>query len=317
MNQILQSLTNLLGCGRRNQSCSKVGGSKENKVETTSGATYCRATLLMRRVAEPPTFPATVHVKTQSLKEALSKRDNANDSTTDGSDSDTLDTNMLSRHTTPEHLPAEPPPGLANLSAMKAPFEEAHVPTSTPSELDEVLKKLSPEDVATLQRIFEAKQDPSQKVTKTRDFPSEVPKAQNLISLLSQSRQTKGVASKTHKTPCQSQKDAMSLRSNLQKLEQTDSSRIFMARKINKLGLNSPTILKAYFQRFGPIEDVFVTHAVDKANPSRLRAAGVGFIVMKKAEDVLKILQHEHVIQGLSIVVGNYEHRPSKEAERS
>jgi hypothetical protein len=118
--------------------------------------------------------------------------------------------------------------------------------------------------------------------------------------------------------------DESSLRSNLRKLAAIDSSRVFMVRKINKLGLKSPDFLKEYFNKFGEVEDVFVTHAIDKPktgenfppDKARIRPAGIGFIAMSKAEDVRTLLASkvEHTIRGVPVVVSTYEYRAPKEA---
>jgi hypothetical protein len=93
-----------------------------------------------------------------------------------------------------------------------------------------------------------------------------------------------------------------SVKDNFRKLAEIDPNRIFMVRKINKLGLSSPDILKAYFSKFGPVEDVYVAHGV------HVLPAGFGHIVMESAEDVVNIFEQglEHKISDVSITVTAY-----------
>jgi hypothetical protein len=234
------------------------------------------------------------------------------------------------------------------------------LPKSVPSDLNEVLKKLSPEDAMTVLARFEltqfahlfpeeaaagetqktsksggAKQKQKEaerpalgakeevahnpRIPQTNDMRG-LPKPEELLSLLNKSQRKKGAencdAIKIYDDPpwrkppdCPTDNTEGSLRSNLKKMSLIDSSRIFMARKIKPLGLNSPKSLWGYFQQFGPVEDVFVTHSLNKDDPSLTRPAGTGFIAMKNAEDVLKVLQQEHVIRRVRIVVEKYEHR--------
>merc|ERR1719263_433639 len=55
------------------------------------------------------------------------------------------------------------------------------------------------------------------------------------------------------------------LHSNVSKLAEIESSRILVARKINRLGLDSALHLTSYFSRFGTVEQVLVNHSIDKS----------------------------------------------------
>jgi hypothetical protein len=305
----LQVLTNLLWCGRRNQSCPKVDGRSTNKV------TQKTENVELRNGAEP-------HAKT--FKKTSPEGDSANDSTTDGSDSEvsSVDVAMPTRQASPSQLLVKPPPGLEAPSAHT--LMTAGTSKATCSELDEVLKKLSPEDAMTVQRLLESKQaapqqaNPKPRMASTNDEHG-IPKAQSLIALLNQTRQTKDDAGEIHTVPPWRKPTPVnegSLRDNLRKMGLIDSKRIFMVRQIKQLGVNSPTILKNYFKQFGPVTDVFVTHAIDKQNQGRVRPASVGFVAMDKIEDVLTVLQREHVIRGLNVATAKYEHRPIKESDQ-
>merc|ERR1712107_832447 len=52
------------------------------------------------------------------------------------------------------------------------------------------------------------------------------------------------------------------LRSNLRKMAEIDAERIFMVRKINKLGLGSAQLLKTHFSQFGVVENVSLPTAL-------------------------------------------------------
>jgi RNA recognition motif-containing protein len=171
--------------------------------------------------------------------------------------------------------------------------------------LEDVLKKLSPEDAATVKHYFAQRNGMASKY----GTPQQKPQASPIV------RQPSAVDIALD--------PEKSLRANLQKMALIDPSCIITVRKINKLGLTSPYALKAYFKQFGPVEEVFVTHAVAKPNyegeKMRMRPAGMGFVAFAKAEDALAVLneQREHVIRGTSISVCTYEPRPAKEVRAS
>jgi hypothetical protein len=111
---------------------------------------------------------------------------------------------------------------------------------------------------------------------------------------------------------------ADSLRANLQKLANIDSKRVFMVRKIANLGLDSPELLKTHFSKFGNIEDVLITHSIEKkdmhlddplATPG-VRPASIGFVVMETADDVVNIFKQglEHTVSDVKIALTAYEH---------
>jgi hypothetical protein len=151
-----------------------------------------------------------------------------------------------------------------------------------PPSLQQVLGKLTREDAAIVKAAFQSKE--ASRAT------GAVPRFANIT-------------------------EENTLRANLRKLASIDSKRVFMVRKISNLGLRSPELLKKYFSKFGSVENVFVTHSIDKriGNPhspqAHIRAAGMGFIVMEKAEDVVNIFQQglEHTVSGTLIAVTAYE----------
>jgi hypothetical protein len=109
------------------------------------------------------------------------------------------------------------------------------------------------------------------------------------------------------------------LRANLEELSTMDPARVLMLRKINKLGLRSPTMLKEYFSQFGTVDRVMISHSRAKSiyNPSqtRVRIAGLAFVVMSTADATQKVLDRgrDHIVQGVSIAVSEFEGTASEE----
>jgi len=93
---------------------------------------------------------------------------------------------------------------------------------------------------------------------------------------------------------CKLGEESDTLRAHLQQLQTKDPERVFIVRKINRLGFDSPAILRELFERQGPVEDVLVAHSHVKCpnrnSAARLRPSGLGFVVMVHAEDARAIL---------------------------
>lgn len=110
------------------------------------------------------------------------------------------------------------------------------------------------------------------------------------------------------------------LRMHLRSLLQVDSSRVLIVRKINRLGFASPQILREHFSWYGTVENVLVAHSRVKSGGgqagivSRLRPSGLGFVVMSKGEEALKILAEglEQQVSGTIIRVQKFERRMSE-----
>jgi len=94
-----------------------------------------------------------------------------------------------------------------------------------------------------------------------------------------------------------------------------------MVRKINRLGLDSCNLLEAYFSKFGTVDRMMVSHSRARSifgkGACRVRPAGLGFLIMAKAEDVEAILAFgtEHEVEGVSISVHPFESRSIQGAE--
>lgn len=106
------------------------------------------------------------------------------------------------------------------------------------------------------------------------------------------------------------------LRSHLERINLEDEKCVLIARRINRLGFHSATLLQDYFERFGGAKHVYVAHS--RAKPSmkranRIRPAGLGFIVMHSPEAAAEaeaVAQHE--VQGSVVEISFY--KDSKES---
>lgn len=116
---------------------------------------------------------------------------------------------------------------------------------------------------------------------------------------------------------------ADTMKSQLQALQREDPTTIFIARRINKLGFSSAELLRLYFDNYGPVKSVYVSHSRVKSVQAqgerrgsesqwRLRAAALGFVVMQDASSTAQILADgpEHIVNGVAVRVHTF-HRPT------
>jgi len=114
---------------------------------------------------------------------------------------------------------------------------------------------------------------------------------------------------------------ADTMKAQLQALQTEEPTKVFIARRINKLGFQSADALSSYFSSYGVVKGVYVSHsrvknmrqggfnkACKEAAGSqvwRLRAAALGFVVMEDPEATARILQDgpEHNVRGAMIKV--------------
>eukprot|EP00929_Paragymnodinium_shiwhaense_P012544 TRINITY_DN11982_c0_g1_i1.p1 TRINITY_DN11982_c0_g1~~TRINITY_DN11982_c0_g1_i1.p1 ORF type:complete len:945 (-),score=231.40 TRINITY_DN11982_c0_g1_i1:393-3227(-) len=104
------------------------------------------------------------------------------------------------------------------------------------------------------------------------------------------------------------------LRKCLEDLRHEDARKIFIARRINKLGFQSKTILEQHYSWYGIVEQVLVAHCMVRPSQAenvapRLRAGNFGLVVMEDAETVEKILAEgeEQYVNGEFICVRRFE----------
>jgi len=112
------------------------------------------------------------------------------------------------------------------------------------------------------------------------------------------------------------------LRIHLESLLSVDSNRVFIVRKINRLGFASETLLLGHFSWYGVVERVLVAHSRAKrvcastgggSVSLRLRPSGLGSVVMSRVVDAQAILAHgsEQQINGVLIHVQQFERHMS------
>lgn len=124
--------------------------------------------------------------------------------------------------------------------------------------------------------------------------------------------------------PCKAV-EVESMKTQLQSLQSENPDRVFIARRINKLGFASPEILRSHFARYGQVKAVHVSHSRVKSQNHRrpvevdwrLRAAALGFVVMESAESTAKILSMglEHSVKGVKVVVQPFQRWSGTDAD--
>jgi len=97
--------------------------------------------------------------------------------------------------------------------------------------------------------------------------------------------------------------DHISLKEQLQALEQEDVRCVFVVRRLAKLGFDSADKLALYFMPYGDVKSVHVPRAWSQGK--FWRAGSVGFVVMRSAEAVCAIMQGgpAHIVCGVVITV--------------
>jgi len=106
-----------------------------------------------------------------------------------------------------------------------------------------------------------------------------------------------------------------SLRSHFSELDQVPCERIFLVRKIQRLGLNSADAVRAHFSTYGDVEDVLVAHSPVlsgcKTYVRRFRPSNLAIVTMRTAEMATRVHAQgkDHVIQGSFVLVEPYERR--------
>lgn len=101
----------------------------------------------------------------------------------------------------------------------------------------------------------------------------------------------------------------------LSELQSEDPDKIVIVKKINRLGFNSPDILKKHFGQFGRVEQVLLSNAHTKTpdfSPKvRLRPSGIGFLVFESAEVAARVVAEgqTQMIHGFEVIVRAFERR--------
>lgn len=114
---------------------------------------------------------------------------------------------------------------------------------------------------------------------------------------------------------CKGTSGTLTMKEQLSALRLEDPAHVIVARRINKLGFSSADMLRTHFATYGKVKDVHVSHSRVKSFVStghrrhgisehqRLRAAGLGFVIMESAESVQEILAGgaDHVVNGVTV----------------
>lgn len=89
-------------------------------------------------------------------------------------------------------------------------------------------------------------------------------------------------------------------------LEFVDQERVVIVRKMKKLGFNSAVILRAYFEQFGAVENIYVSHS---HLAQRMRPSSLGFVVFASAEarQMALALGTQREIEGARVFLGAFE----------
>jgi hypothetical protein len=112
------------------------------------------------------------------------------------------------------------------------------------------------------------------------------------------------------------------LRTYLEALRGKDSRCVLVARRINKFGFKSKSILQEHFSQFGKVVRVHVAHSkvkpLGEEGASRTRPGNLGLVIMSSAESVLRALAQGSLqtVMGVQIQVHQFEHsQMEKESE--
>mmetsp|Transcript_9470 Transcript_9470/g.16284 ORF Transcript_9470/g.16284 Transcript_9470/m.16284 type:complete len:324 (-) Transcript_9470:355-1326(-) len=120
--------------------------------------------------------------------------------------------------------------------------------------------------------------------------------------------------SKGKNAPNPDRKKDETMKAQLEALKLEDPECVFIVRGINKLGFSSPKILRAFFSRYGEVKEIYVSPSRVKSMYRygdqrsteahwRLRAAPLGFVVMKYPKATASILADgpEQDVNGVTV----------------
>lgn len=97
-----------------------------------------------------------------------------------------------------------------------------------------------------------------------------------------------------------------SLRDDLERLKEFDAQQCLIVRRIKRLGLSSPDILRKHLSAFGGVKEMLISHSFEKKSSKcradRVRPAALGFIVMDTVEGAQAALR-----AGPTIMIGDVD----------
>ncbi|CAK0891676.1 unnamed protein product [Prorocentrum cordatum] len=105
-------------------------------------------------------------------------------------------------------------------------------------------------------------------------------------------------------------RNLLQVATQLKKLDLLDPLLVVRVRKIGRLGFGSAELLKAHFERFGPVDEVLLSGVEDRQDgpQQRLRPSGFGFVVMASADAARRALaEPAHEVAGVCIEVRRFE----------
>jgi len=106
-----------------------------------------------------------------------------------------------------------------------------------------------------------------------------------------------------------------SLRSHFSELDGVPCGRIFLVRKIQRLGLGSADAVQAHFSAYGDVENVLVAHSPVlsgcKTYVRRLRPSNLAIVIMRTPAMAERVHREgrDHVVNGSSVCVEPYQRR--------
>jgi len=97
-----------------------------------------------------------------------------------------------------------------------------------------------------------------------------------------------------------------SLRDDLERLKEHDTQQCLIVRRIKRLGLGSPEILRKHFSSFGVVKEMLISHSFEKKSAKcradRVRPAALGFIIMDSVDGAQAVLR-----AGPTIMIGDVD----------
>jgi len=110
------------------------------------------------------------------------------------------------------------------------------------------------------------------------------------------------------------------LQAHLTGLQREDPRRVFIARRIGRMGFRSEEVLMAHYSQYGKVLRVLVAHSKVKpfrtvGNQPRIRPGSLGFVVMESADCVEQILEAgpQQVVAGHPIHVERFKQNYTKD----
>lgn len=108
----------------------------------------------------------------------------------------------------------------------------------------------------------------------------------------------------------------LQIASHLKELLHEDPSCVLLLRQINRLGFDSPELLRAHYLQYGGVVKVLVSNTQEKDGtlpyPVRVRPSGIGFVLMDSpgAASAARAQGTEQTVSGVQVKVLEFQRRP-------